>query len=99
VGIEITRQGSVIRITQEKYIESILHRERMEYANPIAMHMDPNQKLELNPDNNEPNCSNSYACLLGELQFLANTTRPDIAYAIIDLQHIPQIRACSIQVP
>jgi hypothetical protein len=82
VGIEIMRQGSAIRITQEKYIESILCRERMEYANPVTMPMDPNQKLEPNPDNNGPNCSNSYAHLLGELQFLANTTRPDIAYAI-----------------
>jgi regulation of enolase protein 1 (concanavalin A-like superfamily) len=35
VGIEITRQGSVIKITQEKYIESILHRERMEYAKSL----------------------------------------------------------------
>jgi hypothetical protein len=26
--------------------------------------------------------SNAYACLLGELQFLANATRPDIAYAV-----------------
>jgi hypothetical protein len=54
----------------------------MEDANPVAMPMDPNMKLEPNPDGNEGSRSNSYARLLGELQFLTNATRPDIAYAV-----------------
>ena len=82
VGIEITRRESTIKITQQKYIESILRREGMENANPVAMPMDPNMRLEPNPDGNEGNKSNSYARLLGELQFLANATRPDITYAV-----------------
>ena len=44
--------------------------------------MDPNIKLGHNTDDNEPNRSNSYAQLLGSLQFLANSTRPDISYAV-----------------
>lgn len=52
----------------------------MQRANPVAMPMDPNIKLEPNPEGNEGNRSNAYARLLGELQFLANATRPDIAY-------------------
>jgi hypothetical protein len=36
--------------------------------------MDLNLKLEANPDGNKGNCSNSYACLLGELQFHVNAT-------------------------
>ena len=51
-------------------------------TNPITILMDPNMKLAPNPDENEPNQSNSYAKLLGCLQFLANSTRPDISYAI-----------------
>jgi hypothetical protein len=82
VGIEITRQGDVIKITQQKYIESILKREGMESANPVAMPMDPNIKLEPNPDSSKGNKSNLYACLLGELQFLTNATRPDISYMV-----------------
>ena len=46
------------------------------------MPMDPNIKVESNPEYKEGNRSNYYAKLLGELQFLANATRPDIAYAI-----------------
>jgi transposase InsO family protein len=83
VGIEITRTENSITISQKQYIETILRNEKMLDANPVAMPMDPNVKLEPNPDGNEGgNRSNSYARLLGELQFLANATRPDIAYAV-----------------
>ena len=48
----------------------------------MATPLDPNIKLEPNPDGNEGNRSNSFAHLLGELQFFANCTRPDIAFAV-----------------
>jgi hypothetical protein len=54
----------------------------MESANRVAMTMDPNQRLEPNPNGEEGSRSNSYARVLGELQYLANATRPDIAYAV-----------------
>jgi hypothetical protein len=44
--------------------------------------MDPNIKLEPNPDGGNGNRSNSFAKLLGELQFLANAMCPDIVYAV-----------------
>lgn len=72
VGIEIIRTGNNISITQEKYIENILNKERMSDANLVAIPIDPNQRFTPNPDGNEGNCSNSYACLLGELQLLFN---------------------------
>ncbi len=82
VGIEITRKERSITISQERYIETILESEGMQRANPVAMPLDPNETLVPNPDGNEGSRSNSYARLLGELQFLANATRPDIAYAV-----------------
>jgi hypothetical protein len=82
VGIEITQKGNSITITQEKYIEAILRRENMENSNPVATPLDSNIKIGPNPDGNMGNRSNSFARLLGELQFLANATRPDIAHAI-----------------
>jgi hypothetical protein len=82
VGIEITRTENSITISQKQYIDNILKREGLEKANPVSMPMDPNIKLQLNADGNEGNRSNSYAKVLGELQFLVNATRPDIAFAI-----------------
>ena len=82
IGIEITRTAHSITIGQQQYIETILRREGMERANPVLMPLDPNTPLEPNPDGNEGSRSNSYARLLGELQFLANAMRPDISYAV-----------------
>jgi hypothetical protein len=72
----------LIKIAQKIYIKSILEREGLSEINSIATPLDPNIKLEPNPDRNEGNRSNSFARLLGELQFLANCTRPDIAFAV-----------------
>jgi hypothetical protein len=82
VGIEIDQGEKHITISQERYIEAILERQGMQHANPVATPLDQNIKLEPNPDGAEGSRSNSYAQLLGELQFLANATRPDIAHAI-----------------
>ena len=51
-------------------------------ANPVGTPLDHNVQIEPNPDGNQGSCSNSYARLLGELQWVANVTRPDIAYAV-----------------
>jgi hypothetical protein len=82
VGIEVTRTDNSITISQQRYIENVLRNEGMAKANPTGIPMDPNIKLGPNPENNKPNRSNSYARLLGSLQFVANSTRPDISYAV-----------------
>jgi hypothetical protein len=82
VGIEVTQAPGQLTISQTKYIESLLKKEGMADANPVATPTDPHVKLSPNPEVNEPNRSNSYAKLLGELQYVANCTRPDIAYAV-----------------
>ena len=64
------------------YIKSILEREGLSGINSVGTPLDSNVKLEPNPDGNEGSRSNSFAKLLGELQFLANCTRPDIAFTV-----------------
>ena len=82
IGIEVTRSDDTITISQERYIENILWKEGMANANPVGMPMDPHINFKPNPDENELNRSNSFARLLGSLQFIANSTRPDISYAV-----------------
>jgi hypothetical protein len=82
VGIEITMDEDSVTISQQKYIESILEREGMLDTNPVGMPLDPHIKIAPNPETNEPNRSNAFSQRLGELQFLANMTRPDISYPV-----------------
>jgi hypothetical protein len=59
---------------QKAYVESILKHKGLNEISSSATLMDPHMKLEPNSDGNEGNQSNSFARLLGELQFLANGT-------------------------
>ena len=54
----------------------------MERANPVATPLDPNVPIEPNPVLCIEDRSNPFARLLGELQFLANMTCPDISFAV-----------------
>jgi Reverse transcriptase (RNA-dependent DNA polymerase) len=85
VGIEITQSPEQISISQKKSIQNILQRQELAEASPVRMPLNPNVKIEQNPDGNEGDRSNSFTQLLGELQFIANTTRPDIAFAVNQL--------------
>jgi hypothetical protein len=85
IRIEITRTLMMIKVGQQKYIENILKRQEMDCANPISTLLDPNKKLQPNPDRNKGSKSNSFVRLLGELQYIANVTQPDIAYLVNQL--------------
>jgi hypothetical protein len=83
IGIEITRKANnSIFICQHQYIESILKREGMMNASPVKTPLDLKTILEPNPEGEEGNRSNAFACLIGSLQYLSTATRPDITYAV-----------------
>jgi hypothetical protein len=82
IGVEITQTDDSITLSQKVYVESILECEGLSEINSLVTPLDPNIKLVPNPNGNEGNQSNSFARLLGELQFLANSTRPDIAFTM-----------------
>src|SRR6266852_5279991 len=82
VGIEISMSPGKVIISQKQSIQRILEKHGLADANSALMPLDPGTKILPNPDGNEGNWSNFYAQLIGELQFVANSTRPDIAYAV-----------------
>ena len=51
-------------------------------ANLVSMPIDPNILIKPNLEGNEGSQSNYYAKILRELQFLTNSSRPNIAYAV-----------------
>ena len=74
VGVKVTCIKNCIFISQQKYIKEILWNEGMLDANSMRTPMDPNIKLVPNSEENELNRSNSFSHLLGQLQFVANST-------------------------
>ena len=82
IGIEITLSKGRISISQKQSIKKILTRQGLDTMSPMLMPLDPNVKLVSNPDGNQGDRSNSFAQLLGELQYIANSTRPNIAFVV-----------------
>ena len=74
IGIEIKHTHNTISISQKKYIETILKKEGMEHANPVATPLDANVTIEPNPDHFEGSATTTYAQLLAEIQYIANAT-------------------------
>jgi hypothetical protein len=54
----------------------------MDCSNAVSTPLDPNIPIEPNPEGNVGDRSNSFARLLGELQYIANATWLDITYAV-----------------
>ena len=82
VGIEITTTPDSIAILSRQYIESILRKEGMDSSDSISTPLDLNVALVPNPEGENGSCSNSFARLLGELQYIANATCPNITYTV-----------------
>lgn len=88
LGINVQREGATGRmhLSQEKYIEDLLEKFNMKHAITVSTPMDPNLKItkEMSPSTEEERQemqSRPYRELVGGLIYLANATRPDIAFA------------------
>ncbi|KAJ9548593.1 hypothetical protein OSB04_021136 [Centaurea solstitialis] len=80
LGISVKRNSNGMFLTQQKYTEDILKREKMENCKPIATPVDTNSKLSAIVG--EPMADPSlYRSLARALQYLT-FTRSDIAYAL-----------------
>lgn len=89
LGIRITRDktNETIAIDQSQYLAAVLIRFGMSDCNPVATPLDLNQKIssELSPTKESEKQMMSrvpYMQAIGCLLFAAQTTRPDISYAV-----------------
>jgi len=87
LGINIQRDTPTgkIRLTQRRYITNLLQKFGMENCKPISTPLDSNQRLTKKMDSNaeEKGISTKhkpYRELIGSLIYLANATRPDLAF-------------------
>ena len=83
LGIELTPYLNGIMMTGERYIEDLLANYQMDGCRPVATPMDPNVILKPREASKASvEDGRRFASLIGSLLYLANTVRPDIAYAV-----------------
>lgn len=87
IGMKITQTANSIELDQSKYINDILIRFKMQDAKAISMPSDPNQKLpiEMITDDDINTGKIPYQEAVGSLLYVAQCTRPDIAFAVNDV--------------
>ena len=87
LGMKIDYSGNEIRISQEKYVEKLISRFKMTEAKPITTPIGENEKLTKEDcplegsieQENMKKCD--YRGLVGCLNYLALSSRPDICFA------------------
>jgi len=87
VGFRVTREGGKVSLDQEKHIRELLNKFDMNDCNPVSTPADPNQKLtkDMAPKTADEQNEMSvvpYQEAVGGLLYIAQGTRPDIAYAV-----------------
>ena len=80
LGIEVTRSGDEIFISQKKYVLDLLAETGMIDYKPVDTLMAVNHGLQIREEGKPAN-REQYQRLVGKLIYLAHT-RPDIAYAV-----------------
>lgn len=86
ISVERNEPTGKIKLNQKRYIIDILQKFKMENCKPISTPLEPNQKLtkelQLNLENRKEDMKHKpYRELIGSLIYLANATRPDLAFA------------------
>ena len=82
LGISVITSENTLKIHQRQYIQSILNKFEMSDAHPVCVPADPNVKLNVPDGESRPADRNMYQQIIGSLQYVANGTRPDIAFIV-----------------
>ncbi|GJV35917.1 zinc finger, CCHC-type containing protein [Tanacetum coccineum] len=85
LGIKIKRENKEIVITQSHYIVKILKKFNHEDCSPVSTPMDPVEKLK--PNTGKPVDQLEYSRAIGCLIYAMASTRPDIAYAVSNMNY------------
>lgn len=80
LGMKLERTSQGITLSQSNTIEKMLKKFNYYNCNPVSTPYDPSVQLKKN--NGEPVSQLKYSQLIGSLLYIANKSRPDIAYAV-----------------
>ena len=80
MGVEVTSQSNSLHLSQQKYIQDLLHRTDKVDAKPVRTPGALRQQLSL-IDGDPLLDASLYRSIVGALQY-ATITRPDLAFAV-----------------
>ena len=80
LGIKISKTSDGLILSQSHYIEKILKKFKQNDSSPMRTPVDVN--LHLSKNNGKFLSQQEYAQAIGNLMYVMNCTRPDIAYAV-----------------
>jgi hypothetical protein len=82
LGMLVEFDGDVMTLSQPAYIKDILERHRLADCNPCKTPLVPHSHPSIFAKEGEPYTGGDYSQVLGELQWLASRTRPDLAASV-----------------
>jgi hypothetical protein len=90
LGIDITRDGKQLHMSQEAYAREVLERFGMQDCNPVSTPMDAGYMITKTECPERPDEARrlKYQEITGSLQFLVQWTRPDLAFATNELAKV-----------
>ena len=88
LGIKITRTPNELKLSQEHYVEKILRKFERFDCKLVSTPYDPSSLLKKNKEHSVAQIE--HAQIIGDLMYLMNCTRPNIAYAIGRLSRYTQ---------
>ena len=82
LGVNIKTMDGVLQMSQEQYINKILHKYKLQDCKPVSTPMDVNVKLVKDDGYSKAVDPVEYQLMVGSLIYAAIATRPDIAQAV-----------------
>ena len=82
LGLSIIQGEGYLQLHQRQYVQEMLRKYGMDMSNTVSTPADTNVRLQEDDAHSKPADKQLFQRLLGSLQYAANCTRPDIAYAV-----------------
>ena len=82
LGLSIIQGEGYLQLHQRQYVQEMLKKYGMEQSNIVSTPADTHVRLQKDDRHSKPADKQLFQRLLGSLQYAANCTRPDIAYAV-----------------
>ena len=85
IGMEVTRSGRSITLTQTKYIEQMAERFGLTDANYVSTPMEPNTNLTAKDASHERPDPKLFRAKVGSIMYAQNLTQPGVSFVLTQL--------------